>query len=276
MIRLDSSFYDDSFAIVNNNLAGALCSTCAAVGALCVVDDCDIVNNMDSVGFASAFAHLAADAADCTSLTGDGTLVLGGAGNGNLSGIGNGSDDVLGAYASTSHAANASFVVNDSSAVFYVDCVKCASVYAGTQTEASECTSIFALAEHVSSSAVLNAGVDVLLDSVAVAAGAHNLSDHTLGAASFNAHDRSDLSSNFSTCSCALVGGSFACSNCCCVAAATGETATTAVCTGQQSTDCFFTRVNFDCEYSGSDCQSETEESTHDAEYDDSINYISH
>lgn len=232
---------------------------------------------MNCVGFASAFAHLAADAADCTSLTGNSTLVLGGAGNGNLSSIGNSSDDVLGAYACASHAANACFVINNSSAVFYVDCIKSTCVYAGTETQASECTSIVASAsEHVGSSTILNAGVDVLLDSVAVAAGAHNLSDHALGAASFNAHDLSDLSSNFCTCSCALVGGSFACSNCCCVAAATGIAAATAVCTGQQASDCFFTRVNFDCEYLGCNCQSKTESSTHDAEYDDSINYISH
>ena len=253
-----------------NSVTGACLGAHGAALALVIVDDSHIVDNMDGVELAGTLAHTAANAGSRADLGHSRALVLVGAVDEHLLGVGNLHDQLAGASLTAGAAVGALILIDDGSAVLAdMDGIELTGSHAGAETEAAVLTTDGVTAADLGSSqAVLDTAILKVLGDV-VAAVAQHVCDHLFAGRSFHAHDGSNLGSRLSAGRRTGIHGSLALEDGGSAAVAAGIAAAAAVRAGEAVTDQGQTLVDLDLKDFGGDGKNHAERDGDDAQNED-------
>lgn len=244
-----------------------------ALYALGNIDTSQSVFDNDCVGGALALALHAADAALVADLHDGSALVAAGAGDENMLIIIDELDYLLRAGIDARTAADTLLAVDLCNAVNDAHCAELAGICAVAESYAREAAIHIALtAEQHSRLAVLGSLVVEALGSMTFSARAGNECDLLYDFTGGNAHDLRDFFGSLRTGCNALVGRSFALCDRSGIAVAAGESAAAAVCAGETLTDLLLLGVYLDIEYLRCKREDRAEQSTENAENDNTIN----
>jgi hypothetical protein len=164
--------------------------TNTAACAFIVVDSSKVVYYLDRALGTNLLALAAGDTAVYTSLTNLSALVMAGAFNYSLNGIGNERNDVVGAGTGAESAADAlSGIDSGNSAIGNVDSISGANGNTVTVTKTSECTMSVTCKSHISGNTGLKANVLVLFILGMASAVTSNVSNHLNNVLGFSTHN---------------------------------------------------------------------------------------
>lgn len=261
---------------IGNQFPGTFGYTDAAGSTFAVVNGGHVVLYGDGLGGTVSFAETAADAADRTAGLGNGTLIVVAAGDHDIHGIGNVSDDMAGAGLGALHTVGTFVLIHLSHAVGVdMNGVKLAGPDAGSPAQTAGGALQGAVAGHLHGGyAVLNAYVAFKLPAGPVAAGTADEGNPALLGFDFHPHDGSNAAGLKARAAGAGVDGSFPGQDGRRAPGAAGIAAAPAVGPRQAVQNQIQLGVGLDLKYLGSQGKNETKDPAQDAKNQYSIEDI--